>query len=79
MLMMKMTRMMILMLMLMMTLMMIIIMQKKTIDMQIDTLILNTPLQAGSVMCTASLFRDKIFDLEIVNFNWIMTNVYITR
>lgn len=36
-------------------------------------------LQAGSVMCLASLFRDKIFHLEIEYFTAIWSNFYISR
>ena len=36
-------------------------------------------LQAGSAMCLASLFRDKILDLEIEHFNTIFSNFYIAR
>lgn len=36
-------------------------------------------LQAGSVMCCLSLFRDKILNWEIEYFHWIMTNFYFSR
>lgn len=36
-------------------------------------------LQAGSVMCLASLFRDKILNLDIQHFNTIWSNFYISR
>ena len=36
-------------------------------------------LQAGSVMCALSLFRDKILDWENEYFNLIMTNFYFSR
>ena len=36
-------------------------------------------LQAGSLMCTLSLFRDKILNWEIEYFNSIMTNFYFSR